>query len=293
LYTLHTQAESDTREDVSSFLSSYKADYAQLQQRCGDLQAAAAAPTAAAAQQDGAAAKAALLEQLEALSVDVSDKEQAVSAASYFLPPYELRSCANQLQQLRQQLADTKQQLQPKRKFAFSKSVARTTISSTAAAAAAATASTQQPTGCAGADKALNPTDNSTSAQPPAACIQPAPGSTNSSSSPALGAQQASTAAPPRAPSMQDQQLIAAGHGLAGLTGQLLVPSAQQLAGQGFVLHNLSDCDVFLLGQLSALRLQHLRNCRVYTGPVVGATFVDGCSSCTLMLASYQVRGAA
>lgn len=274
------QADSDTREDVNGFLGSYKADYAQLQQRAGDLQG-----KASTTQQDGAA-KAALLEQLEALSVDITDKEHAVSAASYFLPPYELRSCSSQLQQLRLHLADIKQQLQPKRKFAFSKAVARTNISTTAAAAAASTAQQQQLV-----------QDGASAGTPAASCTTASTADTSAQAAPAgaestaAAAGQSSTGIVSPALSPQDQQLIAAGHGFAGQSAQLLVPSAQQLAGQGFVLHDLTDCDVFLLGRLSALRLQHCRNCRVYTGPVIGATFVDSCSGCTFMLASYQVRG--
>jgi hypothetical protein len=236
---------------------------------------------ASTTKQDGAA-KAALLEQLEALSVDITSKEHAVSAASYFLPPFELRSCSSQLQQLRLQLADTKQQLQPRRKFAFSKAVARTNISTTAAAAAASTAQQQQQQLLQG--NTLAGTDSSTAE----VAGQAAPAGKGPKAA-ASTTEQASTGHVGPELSLQDKQLVAAGHGYAGLSAQLLVPSAQQLAGQGFVLHNLTDCDVFLLGQLSALRLQHCCNCRVYTGPVVGAAFVDSCSGCTLMLASYQV----
>lgn len=278
------QADSDSREDVNSFLASYRTDFAQLQQRCSSIKQATAGSTSTQQQQQqlDAAGKAALLEQLEALSVDVSSKEHAVSEASYFLPPYELRSCTSQLQQLRLQLADVKQQLQPKRKFAFSKAVARTAISDTAAAAAAASTAASM--------KA--PTAASSAAPAPAAAGVTLPASPVHASTDSWGLLPAAAAvadgpAPPLSP--QDEQLIAAGHGFAGLTGQVLVPSAQQLAGQGFVLHNLTRCDVFLLGRMPALRLQHLRGCRVFTGPVVGATFVDSCSDCTLMLASHQV----
>ncbi|WIA38943.1 hypothetical protein OEZ86_005096 [Tetradesmus obliquus] len=79
-----------------------------------------------------------------------------------------------------------------------------------------------------------------------------------------------------------------------GLRGATLVYGPcqqQQLApGQAFVLHDLQDCSVFLVGRLSALRLQQLRRCRVYAGPVAGATFVSGVRDCTLMVASHQVR---
>lgn len=41
---------------------------------------------------------------------------------------------------------------------------------------------------------------------------------------------------------------------------------------------------------MPALRLHQLTRCTVYTGPVTGATFVNGMQDCKVMLASYQVR---
>lgn len=270
------QAEADTREDVNSFLKGYQADFSELQQRCTCLSTQASnAPTTT---------KAELLEQLEALSLDICNKEDSISAAAYFLPPYELRSCSSQLQQLRVLVAGAKQQLQPKRKFAFSKAVARTNISTNATAQQQPQ---ERPAAAAAVATAALVTNNNNAA------------TTASTGTAGAGAGVDNKASPP-APSTQDQQLIASGHGFAGLTGQLLVASQkasqqqqqQLLTGQeGFVLHDLTDCDVFLLGRLSALRLQHLRRCRVYTGPVVGATFVDSCSDCVIMVASHQVCG--
>lgn len=42
------------------------------------------------------------------------------------------------------------------------------------------------------------------------------------------------------------------------------------------MLSDLSDCNVWLLGGLSALRMTNLLRCNVYSGPVAGATFVEG-----------------
>lgn len=42
------------------------------------------------------------------------------------------------------------------------------------------------------------------------------------------------------------------------------------------MLSDLRDCSVWLLGGLSALRMMRLARCRVYGGPVAGATFVEG-----------------
>ena len=52
--------------------------------------------------------------------------------------------------------------------------------------------------------------------------------------------------------------------------------NAEELAGDDFTLHDLEGCRVFLQGPMSALRMRRLRNCKVYAGPVAGASFVDG-----------------
>ena len=64
--------------------------------------------------------------------------------------------------------------------------------------------------------------------------------------------------------------------GLRGLTGQTHVLHDEELGGGDFSLSDLSDCTVWLLGRLSALRMARLSRCRVYSGPVAGATFVEG-----------------
>lgn len=60
------------------------------------------------------------------------------------------------------------------------------------------------------------------------------------------------------------------------LSGQTLVLGPDDLGGGDFMLSDLRDCSVWLLGGLSALRMTRLARCRVYTGPVAGATFVEG-----------------
>ena len=70
---------------------------------------------------------------------------------------------------------------------------------------------------------------------------------------------------------------------------QVLRCTADQLAGQDFVLLDLEGCTIYLLGHMPALRMTGLRNCRVYGGPVTGASFMDDVQGCTFVLASYQV----
>ncbi len=62
-----------------------------------------------------------------------------------------------------------------------------------------------------------------------------------------------------------------------GLTGQTIVHTAAESGSGGEVLlAELTNCTVFILGTLDALWMYALQGCRVYGGPVRGATFVDG-----------------
>lgn len=222
----------DPREDIDHFLASFSIDQSSLQRQLNEVEQLAAV---VGHKQDE---KQTIVQQLEGLCVAASSLEKRTSDATYFLPPYELRSCSNQLQQLRAQMAAIKQQLQPKRKFAFSKAVKKADVTASAAMHAL-------PDGTAAADQTAG---NS--------AVQTHP---------------------------QSQQTTS------GLCNETIVKTAEQLAGQAYALHNLSDCTVYLLGHLTALRLQDLHNCKVYTGPVTGSTFVNGATNCTLMLASHQV----
>lgn len=209
------QSEADPREDVTRFLSNWSAERDRLQVQCSTLQQQAAAPLAEAA-------KHSLLQQLEDVSSSISKREQATADAAYFLPPYELRSCTAHLQELRAQAAAVKQQLQPKRKFAFSKAVCRKPAADVAALTAAIV----------GTDLKQHVTR--TADQSAVATAAAAAGTAAGQS--AVPAVQ--PVVPP--PSLQDLQLIASGQGLTGLRGKTVTKTTDQLtAGQAFVLHDL------------------------------------------------------
>ncbi|KAF8064675.1 hypothetical protein HT031_003477 [Scenedesmus sp. PABB004] len=246
-------AQADPREDVSDFLAGFSADHARLAARSEALAAAAAA----GGEQQTAADRAGLLSSLDALAADVASLEAGTAASAYFLPPYELRAASAAAAELRARVAGAKAALAPKRRFAFAKADVRRSASAAPGAPAAQEAAAPD-------------------VQPP---DQAAPGA-------GAGAGAAGCAPPLSA---QDQALVASGRGLAGLRGRRVVLRGAALGG-AFVLHDLQDCAVVLLGPLSALRLQALRDCTVAAGPVAGATFVSGAEGCTLMLASHQVR---
>lgn len=61
--------------------------------------------------------------------------------------------------------------------------------------------------------------------------------------------------------------------------------------GEGdFSLSDLNSCDVYLKGQIRALFVHRLRNCRIFAGPVQGSILIEDVSGCLFMLASHQIR---
>ncbi|KAK6118385.1 hypothetical protein DH2020_047802 [Rehmannia glutinosa] len=56
---------------------------------------------------------------LESISLEISSLEKLVAENSYFLPPYEVRTCLNTIAQLRQSVDDVTSLVIPKKKFSF------------------------------------------------------------------------------------------------------------------------------------------------------------------------------
>lgn len=218
-------------------------------------------------QQDGALPEAATVSsQLDALAAEMAAQERALAEASYYLPTFDQKHCTAIVQEFKSKLEAARTSLVPKRKFAFARKVAR--VKGTDIAAAAATDATAT-------------ASSSSTGQAGAGCA--------SGSSTAPDGQGSNTEEAPCF-SERDVALVASGRGLQGLRNQVIVMTADQLgAAADFVLLDLEGCTVYLLGQLAALRMLRLRACRVFTGPVTGATFVDDARGCTFVLAAYQV----
>ena len=168
---------------------------------------------------------------------------QAVADATYFLPAYDCRQATLALAALREQQEAAAAALQPRKKFAFNR---------------------KAPAASSGAQKA------------PAAAAEP-PASRSSQPQPAAPQPQQQQQQRQQQPS-DGSEAPAGGSGstICGLRGQVVAPGREAAAGQEFTLSDLEDCTVFLLAPLAALFMHGLRRCRVYTGPVAGACFVEG-----------------
>ena len=245
-------AAADPRENVRSFLSTFEADRARIDSAVADERTAHAAGKSA---DDLRAA-------LEGLQTEVLQMERRVAEASYFLPPYDSRASTATVEVLKTSVATAIAELLPRKKFSFSKKKKATT----AAAAMATVGAVEPPTVSAVAGNGDDAARAATAAASAAAKVAAAASAAND------------------------------GPGLRRLTGGVHVVGADSLerAAAGttadYVLEDLTDCTVFLLGTLRALRCHNLTRVKVYVGPVAGSVHAQGIYDCVLQLAARQVR---
>ncbi|CAN0927239.1 Tubulin-folding cofactor C [Linum grandiflorum] len=57
-----------------------------------------------------------------------------------------------------------------------------------------------------------------------------------------------------------------------------------------FTVSELDSCEVRLTGCVNALFFNKLKNCKVYTGPVIGSVLIEEVEDCVFVLASHQIR---
>jgi hypothetical protein len=161
---------------------------------------------------------------------------QALADATYFLPAYDQRQATLALAALREQQEATAAALQPRKRFAFNRK----------------------------ATKAAN--------APPAADVGArAGGAAEQPGSTSTASQQHR-----QQPQQTDLSGGVSGSAIRGLKGRVLALSREDAAGKEVTLSDLEDCVIYLLAPLAALFLAGLRRCKVYTGPVAGACFIEG-----------------
>ncbi|KAG1675415.1 hypothetical protein FOA52_012334 [Chlamydomonas sp. UWO 241] len=272
----------DPRESIAPFVAQFGSQQASV---AGDLEALTQAPPQDG---DGKADAKEASRRLDELAATVFEMEKSAANASYFLPSYDLRQCNAAVAKLKQAIEDARAALVPKRKFAFSKKVARVkgaemSVAAREAAGTATPASAGGTSATATAGTGITAGADARSGDPHAGG-DAGPGS-DSGSAHGAGAVPAAASA-----SAHDLKLVAAGQGLMGLRDETVVLGPDQINHRDFVLIDLQRCTIFLMGHLPALRLLGLRDCTVVAGPVTGAVFVDSVTRCTLSLATYQAR---
>eukprot|EP00735_Rhodelphis_limneticus_P014771 TRINITY_DN8851_c0_g1::TRINITY_DN8851_c0_g1_i1::g.19018::m.19018 TRINITY_DN8851_c0_g1::TRINITY_DN8851_c0_g1_i1::g.19018 ORF type:complete len:377 (+),score=61.27,sp/Q9EPK2/XRP2_MOUSE/40.28/5e-31,TBCC/PF07986.7/9.1e-38,Clathrin_lg_ch/PF01086.12/3.7e-10 TRINITY_DN8851_c0_g1_i1:72-1202(+) len=73
-------------------------------------------------------------------------------------------------------------------------------------------------------------------------------------------------------------------------TGEVLVKVPGQIAGQGFMVEELTDCVVFLLDHSAQVTIDCCKNTKFFIGPCEDSVFIRNCSNCTFTVACRQLR---
>ncbi|WCJ31891.1 C-CAP/cofactor C-like domain-containing protein [Euphorbia peplus] len=78
--------------------------------------------------------------------------------------------------------------------------------------------------------------------------------------------------------------------GIRNKTNEILTKDFRGSETGEFTLSDLDSCEVRLIGSVSSLFMNRLRNCRVYCGPVIGSILIEEVEKCVFVLASHQIR---
>ncbi|XP_050301359.1 tubulin-specific chaperone C [Anthonomus grandis grandis] len=73
-------------------------------------------------------------------------------------------------------------------------------------------------------------------------------------------------------------------------SNETLSLSAEEIAKKDVCLEHLTNCTVYLKGYPSTLHLNHLSDCKIFSGPVSTSIFAENCFNSTLVIACQQLR---
>merc|ERR1711907_203890 len=77
---------------------------------------------------------------------------------------------------------------------------------------------------------------------------------------------------------------------LTGRKWEIIVVDSAKLAGKDLFIHQCEGCTILLLGRMGALRMEHVRDCTVLSGPVAGGCHIESAEGTTFHLAAHQLR---
>lgn len=226
------------------------------------------------------------LDDLRAL---VAAMEATTAEASYFLPAYDARACAETTERLRADLAAAADALAPRRKFSFKarrESKKRSDGVSSDGASARARERTRDEVSATATENAA---DAVTKKAEPMANAEPNAEPTaifpERAEMETLAARVAAMSAAADASGFKD----AAGETFVFRGGDIELGEAATEAPD-LDLERLSGCVVFILGTVRALRCHDLTETKIYGGPVAGSAHVQNLENCHVEIAARQVR---
>ncbi|GAB1597718.1 tubulin-specific chaperone C-like [Argonauta hians] len=75
-----------------------------------------------------------------------------------------------------------------------------------------------------------------------------------------------------------------------GQENEILTKQAEETNKEDVLLTRLTNCTVKLYGAPSAIHIKTLKNCKVFSGPVSSAIFINDCTNCLFVVACQQLR---
>eukprot|EP00949_MAST-11_sp_MAST-11-sp1_P001158 g1158.t1 len=185
----------------------------------------------------------------------VDAMQKLVADASYFLPPYDSRSASVTIQDLREKIKDAKEKQAPRKKFSFKARRKRKEKKTSG-------------------KKVKENDKESCSDEKESRKAKTAVGGTG-----ADGEEPLSTTA---------EDFV-----VANRSGETIIISKGEIASKGctdVVLSNLERCIIVIGDVMNALRINNLKACTVYSGPVAGSVLLNRCTESSLWIASRQIR---
>ena len=201
---------------------------------------------------------------LERMRLEILTVEKTVAEASYFLPPYDARACTAAVEKLKSDVAEVLALLAPRKKFSF-KSKRKT--------------------------KQEGDGD-----------VKGAAGDTNSVSGDATSSgnndDNTSTVPADLLAKVAALQSAADASGYTDAVGKTFVfRNDMECEGANnthtlpdLVLERLTDCTIFILGSVRAMRCHDLERCKIFGGPVSGSAFFQKLQKCHVEISARQVR---
>ena len=74
------------------------------------------------------------------------------------------------------------------------------------------------------------------------------------------------------------------------MSNQTLTKHSTDTNQKDVALARLTNCTVKLYGSPSAVHVNNMKNCKIFSGPVSGSVFIDDCKDCVFILACQQLR---
>lgn len=179
-----------------------------------------------------------LVNHFDDLSQRTHKLQRVVSESTMFLPPYELKKAQNLIVSLQSRIQEKRDELIPKRKFAFKMSNKRM-------------------------EKKAAPIN-------------------------VAKFDQIDEAKPSK--SEDDMIIELAACKFVGFSNETLEKYSEDIDQKDVAIAELNDCVVRLFGAPSAVHINKLKNCKIFSGPVSGSIFIRECTNCTFVLPCHQLR---